>query len=385
MIRAVRDQIYQRAQSPPSLSQNPRSRTLITFTLTLFLVSAFAALPALRPAWMPAAFQNGHPAGTQAASALIAAFVCAIALHEFGHFAAAVTVNFQILGIALGPFRVARLYGKSIVNFRPRNLFGGSISAIARGERSWRARILTVIAAGPLATLISGIIALAVVPTLQPASWTHSFLGCLAQLSFLIFLLGLIPNGKYARMRNDAQLFWSILRNGTEAHATRLYHRLMRLHIEGIRPRDYPPALVEDMSRYQGRADLALAFAGALTRWATDCRDFAMAHAWQQKAVRLLPAAAPPQRNFARAEWACFELLFADDPQRARSVLSAVRPQEIAPDWRRHRVRAAKYVAEGNAPAASREIDSALLCLPGGIPYSGFERDLLYRLAARLT
>lgn len=385
MISAVRDQIYQRAQSQPALSQNPRSRTLITFTLTLFLVIAFAALPALRPAWMPAALQNGRSTGTHAASALAAAFIAAIVLHEFGHFAAAVAVNFQILGVALGPFRVARLYGKSTVSFRPSNLFGGSISAISRGERSWRARILTVIVAGPLATLVSALIALAVVPTLQPASWAHSFLGFLAQLSFLIFLLGLIPNGKYARMRNDAQLFWSILRNGTEAHATRLYHRLMRMHIEGIRPRDYPPELVEDMSRYRGRADLSLAFAGALTKWATDCRDFEMAHAWQQNAVRLLPAAASSQRNFARAEWACFALLIEDNPECARSVLSGVPPREIAPDWRRHRVRAAKYVAEGNVPAASREIGSALLCLPGGIPYSGFERDLLYRLAARLT
>jgi hypothetical protein len=294
-------------------------------------------------------------------------------------------MRFEILGAALGPFRLARLYRESTVSFRAKSLFGGSISAIPLDDRHWRARILVVIAAGPIATFISALTALAATSALQPTSWTYSFLGFLTELSVLIFLLGLIPNGQHARVRNDAQLFWSILRNATEAHAVRLYHQLMRMHIDGIRPRDYPPELVDAMSRYRGRADLSLAFAGALVKWAIDCGDFAMAKAWQQIAVRFLPASGASQRNFARAEWACFELLFSEDLDCARRVFSGVRPEEIAPNWRRHRIRAAKYAAQGDAPAACREIDNALSCLPGGIPYSSFERDLLYRLAARLT
>ncbi|HSU59527.1 MAG TPA: site-2 protease family protein [Bryobacteraceae bacterium] len=384
MTRAARDQIYQRALHPTRSPKTARTSTAITFTLTLSLVIGFVLLPLLRPAWLPA-LHTVPTGGTKANSALAAAFIAAIALHEFGHLTAAIAVKFEILGIALGPFRFARLYGESTVSFRVKSLLGGSISAVPLNERNWRPRILAVIAAGPIATFLTAAIALAVVSRLQPASWASHFFAVLAELSLLIFLLGLIPNGQYTRIRNDAQLFWSVLGNSTEAHAIRLYHRLMRVYIDGMRPRDYPPELVEEMSGYQGRPDLSLAFAAALTKWATDCGDFAMANAWQQNAVRLLPASGSSQRNFASAEWACFALLFTDDLACARRVFSEVRPQEIAPSWRHHRILAAKYVAEGNAAAACREIENALLCLPRKIPSSQFERDLLHRLAARLT
>ena len=124
------------------------------------------------------------------------------------------------------------------------------------------------------------------------------------------------------------------------------------MQIEGVRPRDYPQELIEQLSDSQARSDMSLAFADALTKWAIDRGDIEMADAWQRKALQFLADVNPSQRNIARAEWACFELLFLGDAESARRIFSSVRPGDLALGCVRHRLMAAKHLAEGNTSAA---------------------------------
>lgn len=338
-----------------------------------------AAIQLFGPVWTETIFQSVKLNAPSSFAALLAALATSIVLHECGHLAAALLVNFEVLGFCVGPLRATRPYGKWRLEFSGK-LFTGSVSAIPRQGGSWRERVLVVVAGGPFVTLVTGIAAALLVLYCSPAGWPKTFLGALAELNCFLFVLGLIPNARGARVRNDARLFLVFWADSSEASEIFLYHLLARLELEGVRPRDYPLGLIRAMAAIRGRSDAMLLYANAISAWAFDSGDLVNADAWDLRALQLSSECSETAQQSTVAKSACLDVLLRRDFVAAETKLKAVDLDALSPGWLRHRAKAAFYVATGDSARALEEICRAHYYLSAGKPYHDFQRMLLKRL-----
>ncbi|MDQ2949877.1 MAG: hypothetical protein M3Y27_28735, partial [Acidobacteriota bacterium] len=266
----------------------PRSRggnrSHATIRLILLALVIGVALELCGPAWIQAIFKAVRLESYRELAACFAAFMAAIVLHEMGHLLAAILLRFEILGGSLGPFRIARFHGQRSFQFSTRTLFSGSVSAIPKRSTPWRRSMLIVVAAGPLSTLLTGSAAAFAVLHAAPETAASDFFGCLAQLSFFLFALGLIPSGASSPARSDADLVYSLLRRTPDAQNVLLYHKVMQLRIEGFRPRYYPEETIRAIGAFRGGTEMCLLFAQTISAWALDRGDLDCAHAWHLRA-----------------------------------------------------------------------------------------------------
>jgi Zn-dependent protease len=356
-----------------------RRSNRFSFSLLLIAVALGAAIELFGPTWAQAVFQTVQLNNAGGISALFAALALSVVLHEGGHLLAAILMDFEVLAICLGPVRATRSYGKWNIAASGK-LFTGSISAVPRSTNRWRERALTVVAAGPLMTLVTGLVAGAVLFYTSSGAWTKTFLGTLVELSCFLFVLGLIPNGRTAKVRNDARLFWIFWKDGWDAQEVFLYHLITLREIAGVRPREYPMGLIHAMACAQGRPDSMLVYALTITSWALDCGDIETAKAWDQRALELSTASNKMVQEATLARSACLDVLFRDDLDAAKRKLSGVDLEALAPACFRHRTKAIHALLESNIAEALEEISRARHSFPKRLPCFEFERMLLTRL-----
>ena len=242
--------------------------------------------------------------------------------------------------------------------------------------------MLIVVAAGPAATLISGLAAGLIASEFRPLihSWT-SFFVYLGQLNLLIFALGLLPNGQKTSLRNDATIFYSLLQETPEAQEIFHYHVVTQLRIEGFRPRYYPEKIIRTIAAAGSRPEFGVFFAQAISSWALDRGDLDTAHAWNERAAQLSTVCDVRHQMQALAHAASFDLVIRNDRRSARARMADVNCEILSPPWFMHRAKAVRELADGNFLEANAEICRARYHFPNALPYYDFERMLLARLA----
>src|SRR5579875_3926381 len=112
-------------QHSGSAAKEPGS-TLGLLTLAIFLG---AAIDLFGPAWAHTIWGAVKLDSPSDFGVLLAALAASIALHEAGHLAAALLMDFEVLGLCVGPLRATRSYHKWTVEFSGK-LFSGSVSAV---------------------------------------------------------------------------------------------------------------------------------------------------------------------------------------------------------------------------------------------------------------
>ena len=332
------------------------------------------------PAWVSAIFRAIRLDDFRELLACIAALMAAIVLHEAGHFLAALLMRFHVLGASLGPLRISWLHGQRGLQFSTRTLLSGSVSAVPRRRSPWRKQMLIVVAAGPLATLLTGGAAVLALPYYPAASLTGGFLGSFAQLSFFLFTLGLIPSGPRSRVRNDASLFYSILRRMPDAQNILLYHAVMQVRVEGFRPRYCSEEVIRAIAAARCGPEMSLLFAQTVSAWALDRGDLESAHAWNQRAAELCTLCDARFRNQALAESACLDIVIREDRSGAGTKLADVDFNTLSPRWFAHRTKAARALVQGNISDTMGEICRAEYYLPNRMPCYDHQRMLLARM-----
>jgi hypothetical protein len=347
--------------------------------LLLMAVAIGIAAKLVGPSWVRMLFQGVRLETFSAFTAFTAAFVAGIVLHEAGHFLAGVLLDFEFIGASLGPIRAAYFHGRWTFQLSG-SLFSGSISAIPRNDHAWRKRMLLVVAAGPAATLLSGVASGLLLFNGTPGDWMRCFLLSLTQLSFFLFFLGLIPNGNKAQVRNDARLFSSLFHNNVEAQEILLYHLVTQLGVAGMRPRDYPERLIRKLAVARSRPDMSLIYAHTITMWAIDRGEMQTAEAWEQRTVELCEKCDLRLQNLTLARSAFFDVLFRDKLALARCKFAEVNLDILSPRDFMHRAKAAYQLAAGNIEEALAEVHRARFYFPKHLPYYDFERSLLSRL-----
>ncbi|MDQ2776777.1 MAG: M50 family metallopeptidase [Acidobacteriota bacterium] len=348
-------------------------------TVRLILLALFIglAIQLFGPSWIQAVFKAVRLENFQELAACLAALVCSIILHEAGHLIAAIFLKFEILGGSLGPFRISRFHGQRSFKFSTRALFSGSVSAIPKRKGPWRNGMMMVVAAGPLSTLLTGLAAAIALPYCSPTGLPREFFGFLAQLSFFLFTLGLIPSGANASVRNDADLFLSLLRRSPRAEEILLYHAVMQVRIEGFRPRYYPEEIIRAIAVSRSRPEMRLLFAQTISEWAIDRGDLESAHAWNHRAAELSAHCPSLFRNQGLAESACLDIVLRGDRLGAGAKLADVDFNTLYPPWFVHRTKAIRALLRCDIFETLAEICRAEYCFPDRMPYYDHQRMLL--------
>jgi hypothetical protein len=333
------------------------------------------------PPWMRSLFGAISFGAPDAVPALLLATVISLIIHELGHLLAAVFLDFEVLGISLGPVRLLWLHGNYAVRFSAKRLFLGSVSVAPNSMRNWRTRAMWVAAAGPLATLFAGLAGGGIAVLGHSAGMQHTFWCALAQINLFIFALGLIPNSPSAGMRNDAALLRMLFLNGPEAREWEVVHLIGQLRLHAVRPSEYPEPLMDRLLTHSaGRPATSVLVARTLSDWALDSGDIRMADSWDREGAVQAPHCEPRLRNSTLAASACFDVVFRRDMRSARAKFTQVNLDELFPPCFAHRVRAARLLAMDLPQLAPAEIIRAQYALPRGRAYYDFERMFLEKL-----
>jgi len=331
------------------------------------------------PWWVRAIFERVKLDSFSALSGILAALSTSILAHELGHLVAAWCLHYEILGGGLGPFQYERQQGNGIFLYDPKNWFRCSVSAVARDfGAGWRERTMVLVAAGPCATL--ALLIAAARFAFYRQGWLNGFWGCCAEVSFFLFMLGLIPNSRSAAVRNDARLLLELFRNSADAREMFVCQQAIQLALRGIRPEEYPPALMLEMAGFQGRPYTNLMVSRRMVEWATDSGDVAAAGSWQQHALAASKKCSFREANRTLAEAACFDVLFGGDRGAARGKFAEVDFDRLFPPTLAERARAARLIACDLPQRAPAHILRAQYHLPLGIAYYNYERVLLEKL-----
>lgn len=363
----------------PKKLEKGDAKSKFSWHLLLLAVAIGIVAEIFGPSWALMVFQGVRLETLSALTAFMAAFAAGIVLHEAGHLVAALFLDFEILGGSLGPVRAAHFHGKW--TFQPSGaILSASISAIPRHNHSWRKRMLVVVAAGPGATFLSGVVAGSLLFNGHFGGWTGCFVGSLTELSFFLFVLGMIPNGAKAQVRNDARLCYSLLHNTPEAHEILLYHLVTQVGVAGMRPRDYPERLIRKLAAAQSRPDMSLIYAHTIIMWAVDRGDMQTAEAWEQRALELCDICDLRMRNLTLARSAFFDVLFRGNLGVARCKFAEVNLEVLSPPYFMHRAKAAYQLAAGNIEEALAEVHRSKFSFPKNLPYYEFEWTLLAQL-----
>jgi len=168
-----------------------------------------------------------------------------IVLHEAGHAVAGIARGLRPIAFGIGPLRWER--GQSRWRFRRGGRVGGIAgfaSLLPHGGRGLsRLDQMAYLAGGPLANLATAALAVALLPMADASPGLAGFLlGTAAGAAFL-GLMNLVPFHSQG-WRSDGRGLLDLLRRTPEAALQQRVHHLLALNVAGVRPRDWPEALL---------------------------------------------------------------------------------------------------------------------------------------------
>lgn len=210
-----------------------------------------------------------------------------VILHEAGHALAGVARGLRVMALGVGPVRIERGVGGWHVRW------GGGVRGISgfaclvpAGDRPLsKADHIVYLFGGPVANLLTAALGLALFAGMDRGAAAAFVLG----VSLCAAILGVINLFSFESggWRSDGRNLLDALGNRPgAAHQFRMM-QLMQLSQAGVRPRDWPTALVPEP--VDGSAPLMAANDGLMRlTWAIDRRDHEQAHSCAARVVPLL-------------------------------------------------------------------------------------------------
>ncbi len=302
-----------------------------------------------------------------ASVAALWAFWLSVAAHEAGHLLGGKLAGFRWSMYVAGPLKVRRTRGSFKVEVNDRWLPMGMAVSIPSDHHNLRRRIALMLAGGPGANLLLGLIAAAVMYALlsafpsRPArrEWLQD---PAAQLAFMLVVqiaaqslfqgvVNLVPL-KEKGMSSDGARILMLLRGGQLADRWCAIWSVYAASAAGERPRDWDAALVRQATSIQdGAVDDAgaslLAYSWALDRGDVDAAGAFLARA--RELVDKVPILGPS----VAAEAAYFTAHYLHDGAAARALLADAHGGTLE-EHARLRAEAATLLAEGDRTGAQQ-------------------------------
>lgn len=202
------------------------------------------------------------------------------ALHEAGHASAALALGMKLRAFVVGPFQWRIRAGRWRFQLAPTRMFGagGATGVVPTDPRQARWREVCMIAAGPVASLITGVVALAAALTAvgrpYQAYWQFlALLGLFGLLAFCANLIPMRPEGFYS----DGARIYQLLSGGPWADLSRATSLAGATLVTALRPRDYDIAVIERASQRFTHGGQALWLRLLASSHYLDCGDRARA------------------------------------------------------------------------------------------------------------
>jgi hypothetical protein len=172
---------------------------------------------------------------------LLASLVVAV-VHELGHAMVGKALGMKLRAFIVGPFHWRIESGNWEFRFLPAKIFaaGGATGVVPTTMEHFRANQICMIAAGPFASLIGGLLAFCAAFTAPNSRWEPVWqpLALIATLSLLASILNLIPVRTGTAYSDGAQIY-QLLSNGPWGD----YHRALSIVgstlVTPLRPRDF--------------------------------------------------------------------------------------------------------------------------------------------------
>jgi Zn-dependent protease len=190
------------------------------------------------------------------------ALVIVIAVHEFSHAAAGMALGMKVRSFALWPFQWFIDDGRWKFKFHPTKfLAGGAAGIVPSSANQSRWAEVCMVAAGPLANLLTGLLALfallAVAGSPYEKAWY--FLASFSILSLVLFVVNLIPFRPDSAYSDSARIY-QLLRGGPLADLHKAFNLAASIWVTSLRPRDYDIHAIERSARAfsQGQGALFL-------------------------------------------------------------------------------------------------------------------------------
>lgn len=291
---------------------------------------------------------------------LLPAWLLVVLLHELGHLAGGRLAGLRPLLLIVGPLKLTWVGGRTRLALnRSINLAGGVASAVPDDDRDLVRRQLLMVAGGPVASLVCGLLLL--LATTAATGLGAAALAMAGALSLVIALATLIPS-RAGGFTSDGGRLLMLLRGGPQAERMGASAVMVGAAMAGRLPELDPSIVGRATALRDGSGDdvgaSLLAYTWALARGDFDEAgrqlDYALVH---QEAIG--PAGGPA----LRVEAAYFLGRHRGEAAAAREALAAAGRADIveAHDWRR--AEAAVLLAEGRAAEARAAAEAGLAAL----------------------
>jgi Zn-dependent protease len=212
-----------------------------------------------------------------------------VAIHEAGHAIAALAVDMKVISLAVGPFQGWISSDKWKFHFYPAGIlsFMGVIQVVPTRTENFRRRKIIQIAAGPFASIATGLIAVAVLLTAPGRPWEAHWriLAHFADLSIAIGLTNLIPFAIKCGYSDGAKLY-QLLSNGLWARYECVLGVYHATQYTSLRLRDYDIETIEQAAGTIARGVDELVMHLSAYSFYLDCERLAEADLALAKAER---------------------------------------------------------------------------------------------------
>ncbi|HUD43220.1 MAG TPA: hypothetical protein VMR06_14610 [Dokdonella sp.] len=317
---------------------------------------------------------------------VLAVWLAAVFVHEAGHWTGGRIGGMRLVLMTVGPLRLTRdPSGWRLGLFLRPGVFGGLTAMVPAGARPVAPQLQSMIAGGPLASLL---LAGAGLGVLVAASGRIALYGgAVAVVSCFLFAITAIPLRIGGFLNDGAQ--WRELRRGSPAAQLRIVlAALSAQSLSGTRPRDLDGAALARAHALDDGSD-ALCSAGLHFfdyAIASDRGDPAGAAGALERIAARIDEIPQGLRQAYAIELAYFEAAHRGDAGRARTWIEQARGGLVEPAVRA-RATAAVALAEGRRDAALEALDEAERALRRHVDRGGAQllADQLHALRERLA
>ena len=308
---------------------------------------------------------DGDPVGPLT---LLICFLAGIFIHELGHVVGAVSVRFRVTTFTVGPLMLQK--GPTGIRFRRAQFrLGGLVTAVPVGTESLPRRMLIMTAAGPIASLLSALLAFVLVRAMNEGGWSDWLL-LYAINSAGLGVLSLMPMRRF--YLSDGARIWEIFRSPEKTERRVAMLTILEAATNaGTRPREWDTALLAkalaltDGSGSDVGANL-LAYESAM-----DLGDFERAEKHLEAAAGMLHQCPVNVKTGIALDAAFFYSMVREDKAVAREWLNACNRRYINERYSLLMTEAAVLLAEGKWNEASCKAEEAMKALPEA-QYPGF-------------
>lgn len=322
--------------------------------------------------------------GTAALLALAVTFVTgallAILVHELGHVAAGKSVGMRFRQLVVGPLWIERKEGRTNWRWnRSLTVAGGLALCSFEREEELNAKLLRKMyryaAGGPVASLLLGLTVLGAWMLVRGTELESDLLRGLRSgllmtglVSFMIGVVTLVPSGKSSgSFMSDGERIRRYRRGGDAVLDEVAMAQISGLSMAGVRPRDWPPALVARLGHLRG-TDASEAAARMLeANWHLDEGRGDEGFDSMSRAARLIDELPGPGRSALRrteALWRAERALTGGTPDPAtagpiRELLRDASDGTFAEPWMDEATEAALLALEGDIDLALSRLTTA--------------------------